>query len=188
MVPTTAFTFPVLSWGPAAWHKVSAAPARGSGTAREAGGSNNMMWGELKEPGLLPQTPAKHLQQAGAGSLRALVEKQPIRKVRVRVSLSCTAALWGGGPQACRVEQHSVGGTPGPHGSPMQPPARDGTAHWGHWVTCPGCHGSSVAERESIGCVSLTPSPFPTSTKADLALGPKEMGLGYMSPLFLFWF
>lgn len=48
--------------------------------------------------------------------------------------------------------------------------------HTGH--TGWHAHGSSVAERESIGCVSLTPSPFPTSTKADLALGPKDTGLG----------
>lgn len=34
MVPTTAFTFPGLSWGPAAWHKVSAAPACGSGDSQ----------------------------------------------------------------------------------------------------------------------------------------------------------
>lgn len=93
MVPIAAFTFPVLSWGPAAWHKVSAAPARGSGTAREAGGSSSMALGELQAPGLPPQAPAKHLQQAGAGSRPALLEKQPCRKVRGRVSPSCTAAL-----------------------------------------------------------------------------------------------
>lgn len=35
-----------------------------------------------------------------------------------------------------------------------------------------------LSGRVSISWVSLTPSPFPKFTKADLTLGPKEMGLG----------
>lgn len=142
------------------------------GTAREAGGSGSVAAGGLEAPGLPPRTPAKHLQQAGAGSRPALVEKQPSRKVRAR-------AFGVGDPDPAGWS--SLGGAPGPLGSPMQPPAWHGMAQHGgegHWVTRPGRHASSAAEGESIGCVSLTPPTFPTSTKADLALGPRETGVG----------
>lgn len=54
------------------------------------------------------RTPAKHLQQAGASSSPALVEKQPRREVRVRVSPPSMPAIWGGGPRSGRVEQHTA--------------------------------------------------------------------------------
>lgn len=67
MVPTAAFTFPVLSWGPAAWHKVSAALARGSGGTREAGGSGSMGAGELEAP---PVPDCCQTSAAGGGWLQ----------------------------------------------------------------------------------------------------------------------
>lgn len=178
MVPTAAFTF-LCSAGALQPGTRSLKPQHvAQGTAGEVGGSSSMVAEELGAPGLLPRSLAKYLQQAGAGSRLALVEKQPSRKVHVRVSPPCTSAFWAGRLRSCRVEQRSLGGAPVPLGSTMQPPAWHGTACWGHRATCLGWHGSSVAERESISCVSLTPSPFPNSTKADLALRPKQIGLG----------
>lgn len=97
MVPTAAFTFPVLSCGPAAWHKVSAAPARGSGDSQ--GGWRQWQRGGRGAGSAWPPVPDSCQTSAAGGSCSrpALVEKQPSRKVRARVSLPSTGCLLGWG-------------------------------------------------------------------------------------------
>lgn len=66
MVPTAAFTFPLLSWGPAAWHKVSAALARGSGDSW--GGWWQRQHGGRGAGGAWPPTPDSCQTSAAGGS------------------------------------------------------------------------------------------------------------------------
>lgn len=139
-----------------------------------------------------PQTPAKHLQQAGAGSSPDLVEKQPRKEDHARVSPPSVPAIWGGGPRSrgrsSTLPSNCLAGAPSTLDSPMLPPAWHGTTQRGHWVTCPGSHGRSVAEIGSINSRSLNPPSSATPAKASLAPGPKERGLEETGPLFLLWF
>lgn len=187
VVPTSGFTFPwpcSLAW------KSRQPPASGSGTAGEGGGSGSMAARGLEAPGLLLpdscQTSAaggSQLQPSSGGKTTEEGSSREGQPAQHACHLGWGTPIWQGGAARC------------PQTVLLEPPAPlalpcclwHGLAPQGHWVTCPGSHGSSVAETGSIDCGSLNPPLFPTSTEADSVPGPKERGLGEMRPLFLFW-
>lgn len=165
-------------------------PASGSWTAEEGGGSGSMAARGLEAPGLLLpdscQTSAageSQLQPSSAGKTTEEGSSREGQPAQHACHLGWGTPIWQGGAARC------------PQTVLLEPPAPlalpcclwHGSAPQGHWVTCPGSHGSSVAETGSIDFGSLNPPLFPTSTEADSVPGPKERGLGEMRPLFLFW-
>lgn len=155
MVPTAAFTFPVLSCGPAAWHKVSAAPARGSGDSQ--GGWWQWQRGGRGAGSAWPPAPDSCQTSAAGGSwLPPGSGGKTTEQEGSREGQPAQHGLPFGVGDPDPAGWSSLGGAPGPLGSPMQPPAWNGMAQHdgeGHWVTRPGCHASSAAEGESIGCL-----------------------------------